>query len=62
MHGARDTTDVRQSLTLLTDALKMLEILVKADIKGDATVKFPSRISDIALTYYYQQNNIARQN
>ena len=55
VHGASDTTDVRQSLTLLTDALKILEILVKADIKGDATVKFPSRISDITLTYYYQQ-------
>ena len=39
VHWARDTDDVRESLTLLTDAL---EILVKGGIKGDRTIKFPS--------------------
>ena len=59
MHWIRDTDDVRESLTLLTDAL---EILVKGDIEGDTSVKFPSSVSDITVMYYYQQNNISKQN
>ena len=55
----RDTDDVRELLTLLTDAL---EILVKGGIKGDTIIKFPSSVSDITVKYYYQQNNISKQN
>ena len=43
MHWARYTDDVRQSLTLLKDAL---EILVKGSIEGDTAVKFPSSALD----------------
>ena len=39
VYGSRNTDVVRQSLTLLTDALK---ILVKGGIEGETTVKFPS--------------------
>ena len=59
MHWARDTGDVRQSLTLLTDAL---QILVKEGIEGETTVKFPSSVSDITVMHYYQQNSISKQN
>ena len=48
MHWVRDTDDVRELLTLLTDAL---EILVKGGIEGDATVNFPSSVSDITVMY-----------
>ena len=59
MDWARDTDDVRQSLTLLTGPL---EILVKVGIEGDATVKFPSSVSDITVMYYYQENSVSKQN
>ena len=53
IYWAMDTDDVRhsltQSFTLLTEAL---EIFVKEGIEGDATVKFPSPVSDITLTYH----------
>ena len=48
MHWVRDTDDVWESLTLLTDAL---EILVKGGIEGDTIVKFPSSVSDTAVKY-----------
>ena len=48
-----------ESCLLLTDAL---EILVKGGIEGDTTVNFPSSVSDITVMYYYQQNNISKQN
>ena len=59
MHWVRDTDDVWESLTLLTDAL---EILIKGRIEGDTIVKFPGSVSDITVKYYYQQNNISKQN
>ena len=59
MHWARDNDDVRQSPTLLADAL---EIPVKRGIEGDTAVKFPSSVSDITVMYYYQQNDISKQN
>ena len=59
VYCVRDTDDVTELLTLLTDAL---EILVKEGIEGDTTVKFPSSVSDITVMYYYQQNNISKQN
>ena len=59
MHWVKDTDDVRESLTLLPDAL---EILVKGGIEGDTTVNFPSSVSDITVMYYNQQNNISKQN
>ena len=59
VHWIRDTDDVRESLTLPIDAL---EILVKVGVEGDATVKCPSSAWDVTLIYYYQQNNISKQN
>ena len=59
VYCVRDTDDVTELLTLLTD---VLEILVKEGIEGDTTVKFPSSVSDITVMYYYQQNNISKQN
>ena len=59
MHWVKDTDDVRESLTLLTDAL---EILVKGGIEGDTTVNFPSSVSDNTVMYYNEQNNISKQN
>ena len=37
-------------------------MLIKGGIEGDTTVKFRSSVSDITVTYYYQQNNISKQN
>ena len=59
VHWVSETDDVRDSLTLLTDTL---EILVKGGIEGDTTVNFPISVSDITVMYYYQQNNISKQN
>ena len=59
MFGASDSNDVRQSLTLLTDAL---EILVQRGIKGDAPVKCSGLGQDITVMYYYQQNNRSKYN
>ena len=62
VHWVRDTNDVRELLTLLTNAL---EILVKGGIEGDTTVSFPSSVSDIIVMYVMcnnQQNNISEQN
>ena len=58
VHWVRDTDDVRELLTLLTDAL---EILVKGGTEGDTTVNFPSSVSDITVMYNNQQNNISEQ-
>ena len=52
MHWARDTGDVRQSLTLLADAL---QILVKEGIEGDATANFPSSVPDITVMHYFNK-------
>ena len=59
VHWVRDTDDVRELLTLLTDAL---EILVKGGTEGDTTVNFPRSVSDITVMYNNQQNNISEQN
>ena len=60
VHWVRDTDDIRESFTLLTDTL---EILVKGSIEGDTTVSFPSSVSEITeMHYYYQRNNISKQN
>ena len=59
MHWVRDTDDVWELLTLSTDALG---ILVKGGIGGDTIVKSRSSVSDITVKYYYQQNNISKQN
>ena len=59
MHWVRDIDDVKELLTLLTYAL---EILLKEGIEGDTLVKFPISVSDVPVKYYYQQNNISKQN
>ena len=59
MHWVRDIDDVKELLTLLTYAL---EILLKEGIEGDTLVKFPISVSDVTVKYYYQQNNISKQN
>ena len=59
MHWVRDTDNVREPLTLLTDALK---ILVKGGIEGDKTVNFLSSVSNTTVMYYYQENNISKRN
>ena len=59
VHWVKDTDDFRELLTLLTDALK---ILVKGGIEGDKTVKFPRWLSEMTVMYYYQENNMAKQN
>ena len=59
MHWVRDIDDVRESLTLLTDAL---EIIVKGSIEGDKTVNFPSSISDPYCNVLESTNNISKQN
>ena len=59
VHWVRDTDDIRESLTLLTDAL---EIIVKGSIEGDTTVNFPSSVSDPHCNVLQSTNNISKQN
>ena len=58
-YWVRDTDDVRELFTRLTDAL---EILVKVGIEGDTTINFQSSVWDISVIYSNQQNNISEQN
>ena len=59
VHWVKDTDDIRESLTLLTDAL---EIIVKGSIEGDTTVNFPSSVSDPHCNVLQSTNNISKQN
>ena len=58
-HWVRDTDNVRELLTLLTDAL---EKLVKWGIGGDTIANLPSSVLDITVMYNNQQYNTSEQN